>query len=473
VKADAYMASLGLPQVYAVGGSVRDQLLGRESKDSDYIVREASIAEIRSALAQAGADVAKLKLRDGREVGVRATVKGLGPLEIALPRKEVSTGNGHRDFTIVCDPNLLLAEDAERRDFTINALYRDAHSGEITDPLGGRRDLAFGRICTTHPDSFRDDPLRTLRALRFTSTLGFELGERAYCEMREHARYVTALTLKGVSGTALGELSRLLMGAHPGRALRLARDTGVLAVLLPELASILGFEQKSAYHDKDCDEHTFDAIQAAAGMDASLRVRMALLFHDAGKPWMAWADDDGNRHYYALTVQQIADRKARPTAVHSHEWWGAFLAEQALARLNAPADLRRDVTTLIERHMLPLGRVKRLKVRAWRMELGDPLLADLILHRRCDVVGKGGDTTDALAALDRLADQQAQAIEDRVPRSAKGLAITGSDLVALGLTGPGIGEVQRHLLHEVMADDSLNRRDWLISRATTLGRRAG
>lgn len=464
------MASLPLAEVYAVGGTVRDQLLGRKSKDADYVVRGASVDDVRGALAGAGAKVSALKLRDGRVVGARAAVPGLGLLEIALPRREVSTGARHRDFDIRCSPHYTLAQDAERRDFTINALYRDVRTGEILDPIGsGRDDLARRWIRTTHPDSFRDDPLRTLRGLRFVSTLGFDLVESTYREMCEHARHVTALTLKGVSGTALDELSRLLMGGWPARALCTARDVGVLTVLLPELTAMIGFEQESAYHDKACDEHTFDAIQAGAGLDASLRVRMALLFHDAGKPWMAWRDEDDHRHYYALRPSEITARGAPPTAVYPHEWWGVFLARAAFARLNAPSDLRGDVGTLIDRHMLPLhGRVRAIKLRTWRAELGDALLSDLILHRRCDVLGKGGDVEDALEALDRLAQEQDRAIDARVPRSPKDLAIDGFALHGLGLRGAAIGQVQRQLLHEIMADETRNYRDWLLARAEAL-----
>lgn len=474
MTADTFMASLGLSDVYAVGGCVRDGLLGRVSKDSDYLVRKASVDAIRAALIAAGAGVKPLKLRDGREVGVRAAVRGLGLLEIALPRREVSTGPGHRDFEIRCAPHYTLRQDAERRDFTINALYRNVKTGAIVDPLGrARRDLTFGLLCTTHPDSFRDDPLRTLRGLRFVSVLGFDLAERTYCEMREHARHVTALTLSGgTSGTALDELSRLLMGRHPARALRIARDTGVLTVLLPELVAMVGFEQDTAFHDTTCDEHTFDAITAAATRDASLRVRMALLFHDAGKPWMAWRDGNGRRHYYALPAGELAARGAPPTAVYSHEWWGVFLAKAALTRLNAPATLSRDVTTLIERHMLPVqGRVKPIKVRAWRAELGDALLADLILHRRCDVLGKALTAPQPAQALDQIEDEQRIAIQAGVPVSAKGLAVSGADLAAIGLRGPAIGHVQRQLLHEVMADVTRNDPAWLLHRAAVLHRR--
>ena len=461
------MASLGLPETYRVGGSVRDEALNRPGKDSDYVVRGASIDEIRDALTAAGAGAKALKLRDGRQVGVRAEVRGLGLVEIVLPRKEVTTGKGHRDFRIVCDPSLTLAEDAERRDFTMNALYRDVQSGLVLDPLGGMDDIAHGWIRTTHADSFRDDPLRTLRALRFASQLRFDLVPSTYAEMQVHAKHVTALTLKGVSGTALSELEKLLAGPAVGYAMRLMRDSGVLTALLPELASMVGFEQRSAYHDKALDDHVFDALQAAADLDASLRVRMALLFHDAGKPWMAWADEDGRLHYYAIPAIQAAGAGV-PTAVYSHEWWGAFLAESALDRLNAPRDTRRDTRELIERHMLPLARVRSVKLHTWRAELGDDLLRDLIQHRRCDVLGKGGEVAEALQALDVLDTQLQDAIDAGVPRSTKQLALSGAQIAALGCKGPAIGDIQRQLLHEVMADPSRNDHDWLLKRAQHL-----
>jgi tRNA nucleotidyltransferase (CCA-adding enzyme) len=461
------MASLELPETYRVGGSVRDEVLDRPSNDSDYVVRGASIDEIRDALAAAGAGAKALRLRDGRQVGVRAEVRGLGLVEIVLPRKEVTTGKGHRDFRIVCDPSLTLAEDAERRDFTMNALYRNVRSGEVLDPLGGLDDIARRQIRTTHPDSFRDDPLRTLRALRFVSQLRFDLVAGTYAEMQVHAEHVTALTLRGVSGTALLELEKLLAGPAVGYAMRLMRDSGVLTVLLPELASMAGFEQRSAYHDKTLDEHAFDTLQAAADLNASPRVRMALLFHDAGKPWMAWAGDNGRLHYYAISPTQAA-KAGTPTAVYSHEWWGAFLADSALDRLNAPRDTRRDVRTLIERHMLSLARVRSVKLHTWRAELGDNLLRDLIQHRRCDVLGKGGEIADALQALDLLDAQLQDAIDAGVPRSTKQLALTGAEIAALGFKGPAIGDIQRQLLHAVMADPSRNDRDWLLERARRL-----
>lgn len=487
-SADQFMASLDLPEVYRVGGSVRDELLGRESKDSDYVVRGADLIKINSALAAADAKVKPLKLRDGRQVGWRAHVRGLGLLEIVLPRTERSTGPGHTDFEIVTDPDIPLAADAQRRDFTINALYREVKGGGVLDPLNqGLTDLTDRSIRTTHPDSFRDDPLRTLRALRFVSKLdGFSLSGGCYSQMEQHADAVTGLTVKGVSGTALTEFDGILMGQRPGLALRNARDTGVLVTLFPELAPMIGFEQRSAYHTKTTDEHTFDAIQAAANAHghAPRRVRWALLFHDSGKPDSAWLGEDGRAHYYEPSdevwaklvgesveiirwLEGSADPHAKPV---DHEIAGARRARKALKRLNAGNHLVRDVDILVRRHMLPLHEnVKPFKVRRWRAELGDDLLRDLIAHRLFDVLGKGGDVSEAVEVLGWMEQVRQSAEERRVPTNRKELAVSGGELRAVfGIEGAEIGRVQDQLLHDVLAQPKLNNLDWLLQRAEKL-----
>lgn len=478
---DQFMATLGLPAVYRVGGSVRDELLDRRSKDSDYMVRGTPLHDIQDALVAAGAKPSPLKLRDGRQVGWRTPLRGWGLLEVVIPRTERSTGPGHRDFEIVADPCLSLEDDAVRRDFTINALYRDVKDGNIIDPTNmGLVAIAARKIATTHVDSFRDDPLRTLRALRFLSKLdGFSLDSPTEYQMRLYADAVTGLTAKGVSGTALDELSRMLMGSRPGVALRVARDTGVLQVILPELADMLGFEQRSAYHTKTTDEHTFDAVQAAANMHehAPLRVRWALLFHDSGKPDTAWTGTDGKQHYYGLgALTDLQDWTTfRESMTIDHEMHGARRAHKALHRLNAPARLRMDVETLVTRHMLPLHEnVKPFKVRKWRAELGDDMLRDLVTHRLADVIGKGGDIDEACEVLAWIEQERERACAAGVPVSRKGLAISGGEIAAAldRDPGPWLGNVQRALLHEVLANPKLNEKDWLLQRAARIASEA-
>ncbi len=461
-RADNLISSLGL-EAYRVGGSVRDQLMGRRIKDADYMIRNATSYQIRTAVKAnlPEAKITALKLRDGRQVGVRVAAKGYGLLEIALPRTEVSTGPGRQDFEIVTNPKLNLAEDACRRDFTFNALYASL-SGTIFDPTGrGLWDLQHKMINTTHPDSFRDDPLRILRALRFVSTLGFELGSYTRAEMENHADAVTGLTQKGVSGTALDELCKLLMGPNVAGALRDASDTGVLSVLLPELADMLGFEQGSKYHDLTTDEHTFKALETAAHVDAPLRVRMGLLFHDCGKPASAWVGKDGRTHYY-----QSKDSRTEDHEVVSDRLW-----RDAAKRLNAPRDLRNDVSTLILNHMVVVhGSIKATKVRRARVKLGDDLLRDLYLMRMCDISGKGpGKVNRAqIENVGKLERVRQDAQDAGVPATVKNLPVDGHDMKALGLIGRDIGRVLGTLLDEVACQPNLNDRDWLINRAKEL-----
>ncbi len=306
-RADIFISSLGV-EAYRVGGSVRDELLGRAPKDADYMIRGVSMLDLGRRLRKAAvswpkAAVKPLVLRDGRQAGWRVSARGLGCLEIVLPRTEVPRAprkgeNKHRAFDIVVGPYITLEEDAKRRDFTFNALYKtirdlDSHGVQfdgspgvsIADPTGrGLYDLEHKFVSTTHETSFRDDPLRTLRALRFVSTLGYDLSAETYRQMQLYAPDVTGLSAKGyASGTVLNELSRLLMGSDAVRALRMARDTGVLAAVLPELAPMIGFDQRSRWHDLSIDEHTFKALETAVHVDAPLRVRWALLFHDSGQ----------------------------------------------------------------------------------------------------------------------------------------------------------------------------------------------
>ena len=299
------------------------------SKDADFLVPAVDTESLKQALAPHG------KVEDlivaGRLVGVRLyprekTVRRLAPagIEFAPPRKEVSTGPGRHDFEIVADPSLSIEDDMRRRDFTVNAMARRLETGELVDPLGGQEDLAAHRLRTVSPQSFREDPLRLVRALRFVSQLGFEPDVELLAQMREEAPAVRLVSGEriggGLAADGMGELSKLLLGSEPARALRLARDTGVLVELLPEFRPAVGFDQESRYHDLTVDEHTFAVVQAAADLGHSLPVRLAALFHDLGKPYAAWRGRDGRLHYYA-----------KPGfAEHGHDQVGAELAAIAM-----------------------------------------------------------------------------------------------------------------------------------------------
>jgi tRNA nucleotidyltransferase/poly(A) polymerase len=464
---EEYVRSLGL-DAYLVGGAVRDELLGLESKDADFLVPGVDTDGLRAALAAHGR-VEDLVVAD-RLVGIRLhpsdrRVRGLTPagIEFAPPRKEVSTGPGRHDFEIAADPELSVEDDMRRRDFTVNAMARRLETAELVDPLGGRADLEARRLRTVSPQSFREDPLRLVRALRFVSQLGFEPDEELLAQMREEAPAVKLVSGERVGGglaaDGMGELSKLLLGVEPARALRLARDTGVLVELLPEFGPALGFDQESRYHDLTVDEHTFAVVQAAADQGYALPVRLAALFHDLGKPLAAWRGQDGRLHYYAKPG--ISER--------GHDRVGADLAAGALSRLRYPNALRRRVVRIVRRHMFQPGKGDARRARRFLRRNGDELAFDLIDHKHADLLGKRGSDgepppLDEIEALLRFREVVKQ--EQSSPHRLRDLAVDGSDLIEAGFKpGPQLGRILDELLDAVVDEPALNTREELLARA--------
>ena len=432
---------------YLVGGAVRDEQLGLESKDADFVVPGVDYDGLRRALEPHGR-VEELEVA-GRRVGARLypkdrNVRAAAPagIEFAPPRAERSTGPGRHDFEIAADPSLSIEDDMARRDFTVNAVARRLDTGDLVDPFGGVDDLKNGILRTVGPRSFAEDPLRIVRGLRLVSQLGLTPDEGTLQQMRDEADSVRLVSGERIGGglhaDGLGELSKLLLGAQPARALRLARDTGVLTALLPELEPTIGFVQESKRQHLPLDEHIFEVVQAAADADASLAVRLGALLHDAGKPG---ADGD-------------------------HTERGARLADQALGRLRYPARLRTYVTRLVRAHAFPLGEVDERFARRFLREHGDELAFDLVAHKEADLRGKRVPQAelDAAARLRRLLEQE------RVhPHRLEDLAVDGSDLLQIGYNeGPDLGRALESLLDAVVEHPELNTRETLLDRARAL-----
>jgi tRNA nucleotidyltransferase (CCA-adding enzyme) len=454
---------------YVVGGAVRDALLGRDSKDADFLVPATDIAGLRASLQPHGRTEELIVAE--RAVGVRffprdPVVRRLARagIEIAPPRREVSTGPGRHDFAIVVDPSSTVEEDLYRRDFTVNAMARRLADDRLVDPYGGERDLKARILRTVSPASFAEDPLRIVRGLRFVSQLDLDPAPETLEQMRSEATGVRLVSGEriggGIAADGMGELSKALLGAHPAKALALARDTGVLVELLPELEPAIGFEQESRHHSLTVDEHTFAVVQAAADANRSLAVRLAALFHDAGKPEVAWRGTDDRLHYYAKPGY----------SAKSHEQVGAALADAALTRLRYPTELRRRVVRIVRSHMIDTSRAEPLRARRLLARYGDSLLSDLLDHKDADLRGKGDrPATDDLAKLARL--RKVVAEQRREPHRIRDLAVNGNDLIGIGYRpGPAIGQALRKLLDEVVRNPELNTKGQLLERAKELPR---
>ena len=199
-----HIRSLDL-DAYVVGGAVRDGLLGVDAKDADFLVPGVDIAALRAVLAPLGR-VEELErgrparrrpllpARSGRAVARRAGI------ELAPPRRELSTGPGRHDFEIVVDPKASVEDDLRRRDFTVNAMARRLSDGTLVDPYGGAADLERRVLRTVTPQSFAEDPLRLVRGLRFISQLGLDPDEQTLAQMREEAASVRLVSGERIGG---------------------------------------------------------------------------------------------------------------------------------------------------------------------------------------------------------------------------------------------------------------------------------
>jgi tRNA nucleotidyltransferase (CCA-adding enzyme) len=440
---EQFVRGLGL-DAYLVGGAVRDELLGLESKDADFVVPGVDYEGLHAALEPYG-KVEELEVA-GRRVGARLhprdrKLRALAPagIEFAPPRAERSTGPGRHDFEIVADPGLSIEDDMARRDFTVNAMARSLETGEVVDPFGGAEDLRRGVLRTVRPRSFAEDPLRLVRGLRLVAQLGLEPDETTLRQMREEAESVRLVSGERVGGglhaDGLGELSKLLLGRQPARALELARDTGVLTALLPEFEPALGFGQDSDRQHLPLDEHIFAVVQAAADADGPLAVRLGALFHDLGKP----------------------------AANGDHAKRGAELASAAMRRLRYPTRLRAHVARLVRAHAFPLDGIDELFARRFLRAHGDELAFDLVSLKEADLGGKTvpASELDAVGRLRTLLeDQRSQ------PHRLTDLVIDGTDLIELGYEeGPELGHALEALLDAVVERPELNTREELLNRA--------
>ncbi|MBI5267340.1 MAG: HDIG domain-containing protein [candidate division Zixibacteria bacterium] len=428
-------------RVYEVGGVVRDRLMGMDvsSKDRDYLVTGISYDDLTSLLRPHG----NVELV-GRSFGViKFTQFHHGQphtFDIALPRKEHSTGVGHRDFAINFDPNLPVEDDLMRRDFTINAMALALDDQTLVDPLGGREDIARRQLRMTSERSFEEDPLRMLRAMQFAARLDFTIEERTLEAITRNAGLIQSVSPERIAE----ELNKMLtLAAKPSIGFRLMEQTGLLRAILPELSLCVGVDQPGPYHAHDVFEHTIRVVDATP---PRLRVRLAALFHDIRKPQAKRPTDDGRATFYG------------------HEATGARTVHDVLARLRYSREITNDVSTLVGRHMFTTD-VTDKGLRRLVKKVGVDLIFDLLDLRRADVIGQGmGGRTDDVDQFEAAIRAE---LEKKPPFGYSDLAISGHDIMTLfGIEpGPMVGSILAHLLDKALDDPSINTPESLTALA--------
>lgn len=425
-------------RIYKVGGAVRDSLLQRPVKERDYLVSGIPYQELSAILK----DYGKVDLV-GRSFGVIKFTQMHGDnkytFDIALPRKEFSTGVGHKDFEVSFDPYLKIEEDLTRRDFTINAMALPLDGGELIDPLGGLVDLHNKIIRMVSPNSFPEDPLRMLRAVQFAARFKFIIEPVTFEAIKEHAGLIDTISPERVAE----ELNKLLIQAdEPSEGFRIMQSSGLLKHVLPELEMTVGVDQPGGYHAYDVFEHTLRAIDAAP---RSLRIRLAAMFHDIAKPQAKQLVEDGATFY-------------------GHEKTGARKATKIMRRLRYSNEITGDVYILIERHMYTVPETDKGLRRLIR-RVTPELIFDLLELRRADIIaqGRGGTGED----VDDFEKRIRAELEKQPPFSVKDLALNGDDVMALyGIPQSRlIGDVLNYLLEKVLDEPADNTREKLMEFA--------
>ncbi len=428
-------------EAYAVGGCVRDSLLGREPEDWDVTTsaRPEQVKEIFPVTIDTGIEHGTVTVRLNKTNYEVTTFRIDGKYSDHRRPDEVSFAR-------------TLQEDLLRRDFTINAMAAggdepDGKSG-IIDLYGGLADLDAGIIrCVGVPEErFNEDALRILRAFRFAAQLGFDIEPAtrdAIAATREGLRAISAERIQV-------EMTKILISDRPG-ILRDMCELGVTAIILPELDQMMATEQNNRHHVWTVGEHTIRSLEALAGMTnnslaGSKAIRWAMLLHDTGKPQCKTVEEDGQDHF------------------KGHALISADIARDVMNRMKMDNATRDTVVRLVKYHDYRMPSEKK-NVRRALAKIGRDYFPGYCIVRRADVLAQSEFVrAEKLENLDAIEALYAEIIAEDECVSLDQLAVTGRDLIEEGLEpGPAIGDALAMLLSRVIEDPSLNNKETLLA----------
>jgi len=415
-------------RLFLVGGFVRDRVMGLpESASADIdIVLEGDALGFARFLRECGA--ADFEPVVYPRFGTAMVVVQGRDVELVTARVESYASDSRKPEMV--EPGTL-QDDARRRDFTINTLLQNLHTGEITDPLGRTFADIENQILRTPTDpllTFQDDPLRMLRAVRFAARFGFAIEPFTWKAMRQSAPRLSIISAERIRD----EFFKTLLTSRAPLGLELLKESGLLEQFAPELTAMVGVTQNE-FHAYPVWEHTLVAVGNLAA-DASLTLRLATLLHDVGKPRTKGTGEDGRVHFYG------------------HAEAGADITRKFLTRLKFSNDEIAAVTRLVAQHMR-VGDYKPAwtdaAVRRLMRDLG-PQLPDLFAIHRADVSALAPGHTDISRAEELKARMEPiQAAQDI---SALTSPLDGQELMQrLGLpSGRRLGQVKDYLTGEVV-----------------------
>lgn len=421
-------------EAYAVGGCIRDSILGREPKDWD-ITTSASPHQVKALF--------KRTIDTGIKHGTVTVLLGKEGFEVTTYRIDGEYEDSRHPKEVTFTVNL--EEDLKRRDFTINAMAYNEQT-HLVDLFGGMEDIRQKVIrCVGSPmERFSEDALRMMRAVRFSAQLGYEIEKETKNAIRK-----LAPALKKISAERIqAELTGLVMSPHPDY-LAFAYEAGITNIILPEFDLCMETEQKNPHHCYSVGVHTLKTM-CAVRPDKALRY--AMLFHDIGKPICLTTDEEGIQHF------------------HGHPAVSEKMAGEILHRLKFDNDTIYMVKKLVRSHDRYIE-PKPKSVRRAIAKLGEDVFPLLLEVKRADMLSQSNyQRKEKEENLARVQEIYEDILSKKQCVSLKTLAVNGKDLIDFAGIGPGpkLGEALLALLDQVIENPVLNDKEYLLQAVNNM-----
>ena len=418
-------------QGYIVGGFVRDIFLGLNPKDCDFVtdIEYERLKEIFK----------NFKPKEmGKHFGIIQIKIGGTPYEIAKMREDIGIPLDRKVQKVEFTKNIY--DDLKRRDFTINAIAYDGEKfyfGEKSKEDIENKVLRFVGDCTQR---IKEDPLRILRYFRFLATKDLKYFLETIDEIKKSKNLIQNLSAERIRD----EFSKIITGKNAYKVLKLMSENKILEEIIPEWSKTIGFDQKNIHHIYTVDEHILKSLELTS---RDLIIRLAVLFHDTGKPRCYTFGEDGQGHFY------------------KHEKYSVEIAEKLMLNLKFSKLDTERVCKIIRYHSLYRQNIDEIFVKKMLNRFGEEDIYRYLEVVEADRKTHNNDICN-LEDLEQIKTILKKIQETKPPLSMKDLKISGKDLLKVGVPkGKIIGEILDYLMEKVLEDENLNNYETLINLA--------